>query len=78
MGWRHFKLKIVAGSEDIQDPFFPTGSRDILEIARWTLLAGHLHASELRLVFGMVARAGAELWDLAPTMDSTPAPVRIW
>jgi cytosine deaminase len=69
--------KIATGSEDMQIPFFPTGSRDILEIARRTPLAGHLQASELRLVFGMVTHAGAELWDLAPTMDSTPVPVRI-
>jgi cytosine deaminase len=57
-------VKIATGSDNIQDPFIPTGSGDILEIARWTLLAGHLHASELPVAFGMVTHAAAELMGL--------------
>jgi cytosine/creatinine deaminase len=41
-------VKIATASGNIQDPFIPTGSGNILEIARWTPLAGHLHAASCR------------------------------
>jgi hypothetical protein len=55
--------------------FFHINSWDILEIACWTLLAGHLPASDAPLVFG-VCRGRAH--GLARTMDFSPASVRIW
>ena len=35
-------VPVAAASDNIQDPFIPTGSGDLLEVARWTLLSGHL------------------------------------
>ena len=35
-------VRVAAASDNIQDPFIPIGSGDLLEIARWTLVAGHL------------------------------------
>ena len=57
-------VKIAAASDNIQDPFIPTGSGDMLEIARWTLLAGHLHASELPIAYGMATHVPAGLMGL--------------
>ena len=57
--------RVAAASDNIQDPFIPTGSGDMLEIARWTLLAGHLHAVELPVAYQMVTSAPAALMGLA-------------
>lgn len=57
-------IAIAAASDNIQDPFVPTGSGDMLEIARWTLLAGHLHASELDLAYSMITETPARLMNL--------------
>jgi cytosine/creatinine deaminase len=57
-------IRIATASDNIQDPFIPTGSGDMLEIARWTLLAGHLHASELPLAYAMVTHVPAGLMGL--------------
>jgi hypothetical protein len=67
-------VKIATASANIRDPFILTDSGDILEIARWTPLAGHLHAGELLVTFGMVTTPELSSWDLAPTMDSALAP----
>lgn len=56
--------KIATASDNIQDPFIPTGSGDMLEMARWTLLAGHLHASELPVAYGMITHVPAGLMGL--------------
>jgi cytosine deaminase len=53
--------RIAAASDNIQDPFIPTGSGDLLEIARWTLLAGHLHANDLPSAYGMITHVPAKL-----------------
>jgi cytosine deaminase len=65
-------VKIAAGSDNIQDPFIPTGSGDMLEIARWTLLAGHLHASELPEAFGMITHVPAGLMGLGADYGLRP------
>jgi cytosine deaminase len=54
-------VPIAAASDNIQDPFVPTGSGDMLEIGRWTMLAGHLHASELDVVYSMITDIPARL-----------------
>ena len=54
-------VAVAAGSDNIQDPFVPTGSGDLLEIARWTLLAGHLGLNDLAVAFDMVSRAPAAM-----------------
>ncbi|UVK47808.1 amidohydrolase family protein [Mesorhizobium sp. AR07] len=57
-------VTIATASDNIQDPFVPTGSGDMLEIARWTLLAGHLRGDELAAAYGMITTAPARLMGL--------------
>lgn len=57
-------VAIATASDNIQDPFVPTGSGDMLEIARWTLLAGHLLADELAQAHRMVTGVPARLMGL--------------
>jgi cytosine/creatinine deaminase len=52
-------IPVAAASDNIQDPFVPTGSGDLLEIARWTALAAHFGLSDLRTVFDMVSSVPA-------------------
>jgi cytosine/creatinine deaminase len=54
-------IPFAAGSDNIQDPFVPTGSGDLLEIARWTLLAGQLGLGDMRRVFEMVSTVPAQM-----------------
>ncbi len=58
-------VMVAAASDNIQDPFVPTGSGDLLETARWTLLAGHLGLTDLFTAFGMVSDAAAALIGIA-------------
>ena len=57
-------VTVAAGSDNIQDPFVPTGSGDLLEIARWALLAGHLGSNDLPRAYEMVTSAPAKLLGL--------------
>ncbi len=59
-------VPIATASDNIQDPFVPTGSGDMLEIARWTLLAGHLPGDEFRLAHRMITAIPARLMGLGP------------
>lgn len=54
-------VPVAAGSDNIQDPFVPSGSGDLLEIARWALLAGHLGSNDLPRAFEMVTSVPAKL-----------------
>lgn len=54
-------VTVAAGSDNIQDPFVPPGSGDLLEIARWTLMAGHLGWNDLGRAYEMVTSAPARL-----------------
>jgi len=55
---------VASASDNIQDPFVPSGSGDLLEIARWGLLAGHLGSNDLGRAFEMVSSAPARLLGL--------------
>jgi cytosine deaminase len=57
-------VAVAAASDNVQDPFVPTGSGDLLEIARWTLLAGQLGLGDLRRVFEMVSAVPAQMMGL--------------
>jgi cytosine/creatinine deaminase len=57
-------VPVAAASDNIQDPFVPSGTGDLLEIARWTLLAGHLSSNDLRNAFEMVTSVPARLMGL--------------
>ena len=54
-------VPVAAASDNIQDPFIPTGSGDLLEVARWTLLSGHLGLADHRTAFDMVASVPASI-----------------
>jgi cytosine deaminase len=54
-------VPVAAASDNIQDPFIPTGSGDLLEVARWTLLSGHLGLTDHRTAFDMVASVAASI-----------------
>jgi cytosine deaminase len=54
-------VPVAAASDNIQDPFVPSGSGDLLEIARWALLAGHLGSNDLGRAFEMVSAEPARL-----------------
>jgi cytosine deaminase len=55
---------VAAASDNIQDPFIPTGSGDLLEMARWTLLAGHLGLADHTTAFNMVTAVPAAIMGL--------------
>jgi cytosine/creatinine deaminase len=57
-------VTVAAASDNIQDPFVPPGTGDLLEIARWTLLAGHLGSHDLGRAFEMITAAPAKLLNL--------------
>ncbi|HEV7320895.1 MAG TPA: amidohydrolase family protein [Ensifer sp.] len=65
-------ITIATASDNIQDPFVPTGSGDMLEIARWTLLAGHLRGDELAAAHTMITTAPARLMGLAKDYGLKP------
>ncbi len=52
---------VASASDNIQDPFVPSGSGDLLEIARWALLAGHLRSNDLGKAFDMISSVPARL-----------------
>lgn len=57
-------ITLATASDNIQDPFVPTGAGDMLEIARWTVLAGHLRGDELGAAHRMITTAPARLMGL--------------
>jgi cytosine/creatinine deaminase len=58
-------VPVACASDNIQDPFVPTGSGDMLEIARWTFLAGHLGCDELAQAYAMATSIPAQLLGLS-------------
>lgn len=65
-------VQIATASDNIQDPFVPTGTGDMLETARWTLLAGNLMADELHDAYRMVTSIPAGLMGLAGAYGIRP------
>lgn len=57
-------VPLATASDNIEDPFVPTGSGDMLEMARWTLLAGHLKGDELATTYDMITAIPARLMGL--------------
>jgi cytosine deaminase len=57
-------VPVACGSDNVQDPFVPVGSGDMLEIARWTILAGHLLADAPTTAFRMATATPARLMGL--------------
>ena len=52
-------VPVAAASDNIEDPFVPVGSGDLLETERWTLLAAGLRTTDLPNVFAMVTSTAA-------------------
>lgn len=62
---REAGVRVAAASDNIQDPFIPVGSGDLLEVARWTMLAAHLGLYELGQAFDMVSAVPAAIMGIA-------------
>ena len=58
---------MACASDNIQDPFVPTGSGDMLEMARWTFLASHLGSTDLAHAYAMATTIPAQLLGLGET-----------
>ena len=54
-------VPVAAASDNIEDPFIPVGSGDMLEMARWTLLAAGLGTGDLAKAFDMVTQVPAAI-----------------
>jgi cytosine deaminase len=65
-------VRVAAASDNIQDPFIPVGSGDLLEIARWTLVAGHLGLNDLATAFAMVSSVPARILGLNNDLGIRP------
>ncbi len=57
-------VRVAAASDNIQDPFVPIGSGDLLEVARLTLIAAHLGLTDVPTSYDMVSSAPAALMGL--------------
>jgi cytosine/creatinine deaminase len=57
-------VRVAAASDNIQDPFVPIGSGDLLEVARWTVVAGHLALAALPQAFDMISTTPAGMLGL--------------
>jgi len=57
-------VRVAAASDNIQDPFVPTGSGDMLEIARWTLLSAHLGLNDVAKAYDLVSSSPAAIMGL--------------
>lgn len=65
-------VPVAAATDNMEDPFIPVGTGDLLEIARWTLLAGGLSSNDLPLVFAMVTTVAAEVMGLGADYGIRP------
>jgi cytosine deaminase len=54
-------VDLACASDNIQDPFVPVGSGDLLETARWTVLAGQLDPAALPAAFRMISTTPGRL-----------------
>lgn len=66
-------VRVAAASDNLQDPFIPIGSGDLLEIARWTLVAGHLGLDDLATAFAMVSSVPAQILGIDNDLSIRPA-----
>ncbi|MGQ0569646.1 MAG: amidohydrolase family protein [Armatimonadota bacterium] len=57
-------VPVAYGSDNIQDPFNPVGSGDMLEVGRWTFLAGHLPVDALPRLVAMGSSVPASFMGL--------------
>ena len=57
-------VRVAAASDNIQDSFVPTGSGDMLEIARWTLLSAHLGLTDVAKAYELVSSSPAAIMGL--------------
>jgi cytosine deaminase len=58
-------VPVAAASDNIQDAFVPVGTGDLLEIARWTMLAAHFDGGDFDAAFRMVTSNAAGLLGLS-------------
>ncbi|MDR7487159.1 MAG: amidohydrolase family protein [Armatimonadota bacterium] len=65
-------VPVAYASDNIQDPFTPVGSGDLLEIGRWTLLAAQLPADGLGQVVAMGTTVPAAMMGMATDYGLRP------
>ena len=65
-------VTVAAASDNIQDPFVPIGSGDLLEVARWTLTAGHLGLTDLPAAFELISTNPASMIGLGKDWGIEP------
>jgi cytosine deaminase len=58
-------VPVACGSDNVQDPFIPVGTGDVLELGRWTVLAGHLSGAHVPAAFEMTTSAPAGIIGIA-------------
>lgn len=58
-------VMVAIASDNIQDPFVPTGTGDLLELARWTMLAGHFDDRDFATAFRMISETPARMMERA-------------
>lgn len=59
-------VPVACASDNIQDPFVPVGSGDMLEVARWTVLAAGLGPDAVATAFRMATHLPAAMLGLEP------------
>jgi cytosine deaminase len=57
-------VKVSAASDNIQDPFVPIGSGDLLEVARLTMVAAHLDLTDVGTTYRMIGETPASVMGL--------------
>lgn len=57
-------VQVAYASDNIRDPFNPAGTGDLMEVGRWTFLAGHLPLQALPRLFAMGSVVPAALMGL--------------
>jgi cytosine deaminase len=57
-------VNVSAASDNIQDPFVPIGSGDLLEVARLTMVAAHLGLTDVETTYRMVGETPASIMGL--------------
>jgi cytosine deaminase len=59
-------VRVACAWDNIQDPFNPVGTGDLLEVSRWTFLAAHLPWEMSSHLYAMVSTVPAGLMGLEP------------
>lgn len=65
-------VRVAIASDNIQDAFIPVGSGDLLEVARWAMMAAHFGLHDLGRAFDMVSVVPAAAMGLGANCEIKP------